>query len=118
MLMYEGLDLDARHSMQDDAPTNKDPVKDAAHRARAYEIASDAHPSTFVPPRANLQKEFIDDEEQEEDEETGGGDAEAEAEVPEEPASGVPEPAPTAPEVPEVPATQGSAPESSSPLYQ
>jgi hypothetical protein len=118
---YEGLDMDALHSMREDAPTNKDLAKDAARRARAYKITSYARPNTFIPPLADLQEEFTDDEEEEEDEETGDGDAEAEAEVHEERAAGAPEPAPTTPEVPEVPdvpASQGSALESSSPLYQ
>ncbi|KAK1644292.1 hypothetical protein QYE76_062097 [Lolium multiflorum] len=96
---YEGLDLDALHSMHDNAPTNKDPAMGAARRARAYEIASYATTSDFIPPPANLKEAFTDDEE-EEDEEAGEGDAEAEAEAPKEPAAGAPESAHAAPEVP------------------
>jgi hypothetical protein len=51
---YKGLDLDALHSMRDDSPTNKDPEKDAARHARAYQLASYASTSTFIPPPANL----------------------------------------------------------------
>jgi hypothetical protein len=114
---YEGLDLDALYSMRDDAPTNKDPVNDAARCARAYQGTIYATPSTFIPPPANLKEVFSDDEEEDDDEETREGEAEAEAEASEEPAAGTPELAPAAPEVPEVPATHASAPESSSPLY-
>jgi hypothetical protein len=84
--------------MDDAAPTNKDPAKGAARRARAYEIASYATTSDFIPPLAHLKEVFTDDEE-EEDEEAGEGDAEAEAEAREEPAVGAPEPAPAALEV-------------------
>jgi hypothetical protein len=57
------MDLDALHSMRDDAPTNKDPAKGAAYRARAYEIVSYATTSDFIPPPANLKEVFTDDEE-------------------------------------------------------
>jgi hypothetical protein len=99
---YEGLDLDALHSMREDAPTNKDPAKADARRARAYQIASYASTNTFIPPPADLAEESSDEEE----DEVAGED---EAEAPEEPAAGNTEQAPEAPE---------QAPKSSSPLYQ
>jgi hypothetical protein len=113
---YEGLDLNALHSMRDDAPTNTDPVLDAARRARAYEITSYATTSDFIPPPANL-KEVFSDEEEEEEEETGEGNAEAEVNVPEGPAAGAPEPAAAAPET-QAPVNPEPAPEDSAPLYQ
>ena len=107
---YEGLDLDALHSMREGAPTDTDPAKTAARRARAYHLASYASTSTFIPPPADLAEEYTDDEEEEE---AAGDEAEANAEAPEEPATGNTEQAPEAPEqAPE------QAPESSSPLYQ
>jgi hypothetical protein len=96
---YDNLDLDALHSMRDDAPTNKDPVKDAARRARAYQLASYAATSTFIPVPAGIVEELSDGE----DEETGDDEAEAEAEVPEEPVAGSPEQAPEAPAAPDAP---------------
>ncbi|KAM0851442.1 hypothetical protein ACQ4PT_052421 [Festuca glaucescens] len=107
---YEGLDLDALHSMHEGAPTDTDLAKTAARRARAYHLASYASTSTFIPPPANLAEEYTDDEEEEE---AADDEAEANAEAPEEPATGNTEQAPEAPEqAPE------QSPESSSPLYQ
>jgi hypothetical protein len=114
---YEGLDLNALHNMRDDAPTNKDPAKGAAHRARAYEIASYATTSDFIPPLANLKEVFTDDEEEEEEEEAGEGNGEAKVGAPEEPAASAPEPAPAAPETQSSVNPQQSA-EDSAPLYQ
>jgi hypothetical protein len=116
---YDGLDLDALHSMRDDAPTNKDPEKDAARRARAYQLASYATTSTFIPVPAGIVEELS---EEEEDEEAGDDEAEAEAEAPEEPVAGSPEQAPEAPAAPDVPAQAPVNPqparEDSAPLYQ
>jgi hypothetical protein len=64
--------------MREDAPTNKDPEKAAARRARAYQLASCASTSTFIPPPADLEEEFTDDEEEEE---ADDGEAEAELEA-------------------------------------
>ncbi|KAM0889398.1 hypothetical protein ACQ4PT_027716 [Festuca glaucescens] len=108
---YEGLDLDALHSMREGAPTDTDPAKTAARRARAYHLASYASTSTFIPPPADLAEEYTDDEEEEG--EAADDEAEANAEAPEEPAAGNTERAPEAPEQ-----TPKQAPESSSPLYQ
>ena len=111
---YEGLDLEALHSMREGAPTDTDPAKTAARRARAYHLASYASTSTFIPPPADLMEEYTDDEEEEE---AADDEAEANAEAPEEPATGNTEQAPKAPEqAPERAPEQ--APESSSPLYQ
>ncbi|KAM0923582.1 hypothetical protein ACQ4PT_005451 [Festuca glaucescens] len=103
---YEDLDLDALHSLRGDAPTDTDPEKTAARRDRAYRIACYASTSTFIPPPADLEEEFSDDEEEEADGE------EAEGEAPEETAAGDIE------QVPEEPITDEQPPESSSPLYQ
>jgi hypothetical protein len=66
---YESMDLESLHNMRGDAPTDTDPVKTAARRARAYRIASYASTSTFVPPLADFEEEFNDDEEAKEGEE-------------------------------------------------
>jgi hypothetical protein len=115
---YEGLDLDALHNMRDNAPTNTDPEKRVACRARAYEIASYATTSIFIPRLANLKEAFTDDEEEEE-EEAGEGDAEAEAEAPKEPAASALEPTPAAPEEHvQAHVNPQKASEDSAPLYQ
>ncbi|KAM0846564.1 hypothetical protein ACQ4PT_055585 [Festuca glaucescens] len=102
---YEGLDLDALHSMRGDAPTDTDPIKTAARRDWAYRITSYASTSIFIPRPADLEEEFTDEEE-------AANGEEAEGDAPEEPAAGNTEPAP------EEPITNEQAPESSSPLYQ
>ena len=109
---YEGLDLDALHSMREGAPTDTDPAKTAARRARAYHLASYASTSTFIPPPADLAEEYTDDEEEEGEAADDEAEANAEAEAPE-PTAGNTERAPEAPEQ-----APGQAPESSSPLYQ
>ncbi|KAM0907458.1 hypothetical protein ACQ4PT_016110 [Festuca glaucescens] len=103
---YEGLDLDALHSMREGAPTDTDPAKTAARRDRAYRIACYAPTSTFIPPPEDIEEEFSDEEEAADGEE-------AEGDAPEETAAGNTEQAPEAPEQ-----APGQAPESSSPLYQ
>ncbi|KAM0924580.1 hypothetical protein ACQ4PT_004566 [Festuca glaucescens] len=108
---YEGLDLDALHSMREGAPTDTDPAKTAARRVRAYQLASYASTSTFVPPPADLTEEYTDDEEEEGEAADDETETNVEAEAPESTA-GNSEQAPEAPEAPE------RAPESSSPLYQ
>ncbi|KAM0871532.1 hypothetical protein ACQ4PT_039337 [Festuca glaucescens] len=124
---YEGLDLDALHSMREGAPTDTDPEKTAARRARAYHLASYASTSTFIPPPADLAKEYTDDEEEEGEAADDETEANAEAEAPEptadnsERAPEAPEQAPEAPEQAPERAPERSpeqAPESSSPLYQ
>jgi cell division septation protein DedD len=104
---YDGLDLDALHSMRGDAPTNTDPAKNATRRARAYQLASYATTSTFIPVPDGVVEELSSTDDEEE-EEAGDVEAEAEAEAPEEPAAG------SAEQVPEAPAF----PKSSTPLYQ
>jgi hypothetical protein len=89
--------------MRGDAPTNTDPVKAAAHRDRAYRIACYASTSTFIPPLADLEEEFTDDEE----EAKNGEEEEAEVNAPEELIAGNNEPVATE-----------QAPDSSSPLYE
>jgi hypothetical protein len=113
---YEGLDLNALHSLRDDTPTNNDPTLGATRRARAYEIASYTTTSDFIPPPANL-KEVINDEAEEEEEGIGEGNDEAEAIVPEAPAAGAPEPTAAAPET-QAPVNPEPAREDSAPLYQ
>ncbi|KAM0834183.1 hypothetical protein ACQ4PT_063779 [Festuca glaucescens] len=118
---YEGLDLDALHSMREGAPTDTDPAKTAARRARAYQLASYASTSTFIPPPADLTEEYTDDEEEEGEAADDEAEANAEAEAPE-PTAGNSERAPEAPEqapeqAPEAPEQAPEAPESSSPLY-
>ena len=104
---YESLDLSTLSTMRGNAPTDTDPAKTAAHRDRAYRIACYASTSIFIPPPADLEEEFTDDEE-----EAANGEEEAEGDAPEEPAAGNTE------QAPEEPITNEQAPESSSPLYQ
>ncbi|KAM0876765.1 hypothetical protein ACQ4PT_035949 [Festuca glaucescens] len=104
---YESLDLSTLNTMRGNAPTDTDPAKTAARRDRAYHIACYASTSTFIPPPADLEKEFTDDEEEATD-----GEEEVEGDAPEEPAAGNGE------QAPEEPVTTEQAPESSSPLYQ
>ncbi|KAM0890878.1 hypothetical protein ACQ4PT_026770 [Festuca glaucescens] len=108
---YEGLDLDALHSLREGAPTDIDPAKTAARRARAYHLASYASTSTFIPPPADLAEEYTDDEEEEREAADDETETNVEADAPESTA-GNSEQAPEAPEAPE------RAPETSSPLYQ
>jgi hypothetical protein len=75
---YESLDLESLHNMRDDAPIDLDLEKTAARRARAYRIDSYASTSTYIPPSADLEEEFTDDEEEEE---ADDGEAEAELEA-------------------------------------
>ncbi|KAM0910872.1 hypothetical protein ACQ4PT_013877 [Festuca glaucescens] len=104
---YESLDLSTLSTMRGNAPTDTDPAKTAARRDRAYHIACYASTSIFIPPSADLEEEFTDDEE-----EAANGEEEAEGDAPEEPAAGNTE------QAPEEPITNERAPESSSPLYQ
>ncbi|KAM0920905.1 hypothetical protein ACQ4PT_007153 [Festuca glaucescens] len=129
---YEGLDLDALHNMREGAPTDTDPAKTATRRARAYQLASYASTSTFIPPPADLTEEYTDDEEEEGEAADDEAEANVEAEAPE-PTAGNSEQAPEAPEAPEqapeqapeapeqapeqAPEAPEQAPESSSPLY-
>jgi hypothetical protein len=104
---YESLDLESLHNMCADAPTDTVPEKITTRRARAYRIASYASTSTFIPPPADFEEEFTNDEEakdgEEEEEEAGNGEAQEEVVVnaPEEPAAGNPEQAPEEPVAPE-----------------
>jgi hypothetical protein len=107
---YESLDLESLHIMCADAPTDLDPEKTAACRARAYRIASYASASTFIPSSVDFEEEYTDDEEEEEEASDDKAEEEVVPDAPEEPAAGNPE------QAPEVPPEQ--APESSSPLYQ
>ncbi|KAM0875835.1 hypothetical protein ACQ4PT_036557 [Festuca glaucescens] len=104
---YESLDLSTLSTMRGNAPTDTDPAKTAARRDRAYRIACYASTSTFIPPPADLEEEFTDDEE-----EAADGEEEAEGDAPEESAAGDTE------QAPEEPITNEQPPESSSPLYQ
>ncbi|KAK1662625.1 hypothetical protein QYE76_050784 [Lolium multiflorum] len=78
---YEDLDLDALHSLREDAPTDKDPVLTAKRKDRAYRIAEYTPVRTFIPPPPDVQ-DFLSDEEEgedEEDEDAGEDDALPEA---------------------------------------
>ncbi|KAK1649748.1 hypothetical protein QYE76_067553 [Lolium multiflorum] len=78
---YEDLDLDALHSLREDAPTDKDPVLTAKRKDRAYWIAEYAPVRTFIPAPPNVH-DFLSDEEEEEeeeDEDEEAGDAPPEA---------------------------------------
>ncbi|KAM0880544.1 hypothetical protein ACQ4PT_033494 [Festuca glaucescens] len=117
---YEGLDLDALHSMREGAPTDTDPAKTSARRAPAYHLASYASTSTFILPPADLAEEYTDDEEEEGEAVDDEAESNAEAEAPE-PTAGNTERAPEAPEQAPEQAPERApeqAPESSSPLYQ
>nr|XP_051210782.1 uncharacterized protein LOC127328206 [Lolium perenne] len=88
---YKDLDLDALHSLRDDAPTDKDPVLTAKCQDRAYRVAEFASISTFIPPPADIRDEVTDDEEEgasdDEDEDAEEGDAPPE-QAPEAPDAG------------------------------
>ena len=104
---YESLDLSTLSTVRGNAPTDTDPAKTAARRDRAYRIACYASTSIFIPPPADLEEEFTNDEE-----EAANGEEEVEGDAPEEPVASNTE------QAPEEPITNEQAPESSSPLYQ
>ncbi|KAK1686025.1 hypothetical protein QYE76_046873 [Lolium multiflorum] len=90
---YEGLDLDALHTLLDQAPTDMDPAKTTKRQDHAYRVAQFAGTSTFIPPPADVTDEISEDEEEDDA-------SEDEEEAPEE-GKAPQEQAPEAPAVPE-----------------
>jgi hypothetical protein len=76
---YVDLDLDALHTLRQDAPTDTDPVLTAKRKDRAYRIAEFASVRTFIPPPPGVKDWLNDEGEEEEEEEEDAEDAPPEA---------------------------------------
>ncbi|KAK1611815.1 hypothetical protein QYE76_035488 [Lolium multiflorum] len=72
---YVDLDLDALHTLRQDAPTDTDPVLTAKRKDRAYRIAEYASVRTFIPPPPGVEDWLNDEGEEEEEEEEDAEDA-------------------------------------------
>nr|XP_051229460.1 uncharacterized protein LOC127347295 [Lolium perenne] len=72
---YEDLDLEAFHTMRQDAPTDTDPILTAKRKDRAYRIAEYAAVRTFIPPPPGVTDYLSDFEEEDDDEDAGEDDA-------------------------------------------
>ncbi|KAK1653368.1 hypothetical protein QYE76_071173 [Lolium multiflorum] len=79
---YVDLDLDALHSLRQDAPTDTDPVLTAKRKDRAYRIAEYTPVRTFIPPPPGVE-DWLNDEEEEEEEEEEEDAEDAPPEAPE-----------------------------------
>jgi hypothetical protein len=71
---YEDLDLEAFHTLRQDAPTDTDPVLTSKRKDRAYRIAEYAAVRTFIPPPPGVTDYLSDFEEEEDDDEDAGED--------------------------------------------